>query len=132
MARCAYSREPWIERKIQMRHTFVKLTGLLVVLALTLAGCNLIGIDPMMQLDEDFAKLEKDYSAVVAEYDGGTVTKGEVLGRFASTYSYYSQMYSMFGMSITSDVLQTIKEQSAEEAVEAAEAEAETEAEVEE
>ena len=66
-----------IERKIQMRHTIVKLTGLLVVLALTLTGCNLIGIDPMMQLDEDFAKLDKDYAAVVAEYDGGTVTKGD-------------------------------------------------------
>ena len=67
-----------------MRHTIVKLTGLLMALALVLTGCNLIGVDPMMQLDEDFAKLDKDYAAVVAEYDGGTVTKGEVLGRFAS------------------------------------------------
>ena len=58
-----------------MRHTIVKLTGLLVVLALTLTGCNLIGVDPMMQLDEDFAALDKDYAAVVAEYAGGTVTK---------------------------------------------------------
>lgn len=102
-----------------MRHTIVKLAGLLVVLALTLTGCNLIGIDPMMQLDEDFAKLDKDYAAVVAEYDGGTVTKGEVVGRFASMYSYYAQMYSMFGMNITSDVMESIKEQSAEAAVEA-------------
>lgn len=102
-----------------MRHTIVKLTGLLMVLALTLTGCNLIGIDPMMQLDEDFAKLDKDYAAVVAEYDGGTVTKGDVLGRFASMYSYYAQMYSMFGMSMTSDVVETVKQQTAEAAVEA-------------
>lgn len=102
-----------------MRHTIVKLTGLLMVLALTLTGCNLIGIDPMMQLDEDFAKLDKDYAAVVAEYDGGTVTKGEVLGRFASMYSYYAQMYSMFGMNMTNDVVDGIKQQSAEGAIEA-------------
>ncbi|MBR0367341.1 MAG: peptidylprolyl isomerase [Clostridia bacterium] len=103
-----------------MRHTIVKLTGLLVVLALTLTGCNLIGIDPMMQLDEDFAKLDKDYAAVVAEYDGGTVTKGDALGRFASMYSYYAQMYSMFGMSMTNDVVNSVKEQAAEAVVEAA------------
>lgn len=102
-----------------MRHTIVKLTGLLMVLALTLTGCNLIGIDPMMQLDEDFAKLDKDYAAVVAEYDGGTVTKGDVLGRFASMYSYYAQMYSMFGISMSSDVVDSVKQQSAESAVEA-------------
>lgn len=101
-----------------MRHTIVKLTGLLVVLALTLTGCNLIGIDPLMQLDEDFAKLDKDYAAVVAEYDGGTVTKGEVLGSFASMYSYYAQMYSMFGMSMTSDVVESVKQQAVESAVE--------------
>ncbi len=103
-----------------MRHTIVKLTGLLVVLALTLTGCNLIGIDPLMQLDEDFAKLDKDYAAVVAEYDGGTVTKGDALGRFASMYSYYTQMYSMFGMSMTNDVVENVKQQAAEAVVEAA------------
>ena len=103
-----------------MRHTIVKLTGLLVVLALTLTGCNLIGIDPLMQLDEDFAKLDKDYAALVAEYDGGTVTKGDALGRFTSMYSYYAQMYSMFGMSMTNDVVNSVKEQAAEAVVEAA------------
>ena len=102
-----------------MRHTIVKLTGLLMVLALTLTGCNLIGVDPMMQLDEDFAKLDKDYAAVVAEYDGGTITKGDVLGRFASMYSYYTQMYGMFGMNMTNDVVDNVKEQSVEAAVEA-------------
>lgn len=101
-----------------MRHTIVKLTGLLVVLALTLAGCNLIGIDPMMQLDEDTAKLDKDYATVVAEYEGGTVTKGDALGRFASMYSYYAQMYSMFGMDMTSDVVENVKQEAVEAVVE--------------
>ena len=101
-----------------MRHTIVKLTGLLMALALTLTGCNLIGVDPIMQLNEDTAKLEKDYAAVVAEYDGGAVTKGEALGRFASMYSYYTQMYSMFGMNMTADVVENVKQQSVEEVVE--------------
>ena len=63
-----------------MKHALVKLTGLLVVLTLVLSGCNLIAVDPIKQLDEDFDALKKDYSAVVAEYDGGQVTKVEVLG----------------------------------------------------
>ncbi|MBR1560493.1 MAG: peptidylprolyl isomerase [Clostridia bacterium] len=100
-----------------MRHTLVKLMGLLVALTLALTGCNLIGIDPMMQLDEDFAKAAKDFSTVVAEYDGGTVTKGDVMGSFANNYAYYSQMYSMFGMSLTSDVVENIKQQSLEDEI---------------
>ena len=97
-----------------MRHTLVKLMGLMLALTLVLTGCNLIGVDPLMQLDEDFAKLEKDYAAVVAEYDGGTLTKGDVLGSFASNYSYYSQMYSMFGMSMNDDVIENVKQQTLE------------------
>ena len=97
-----------------MRHTLVKLMGLLLALTLVLTGCNLIGVDPIMQLDEDTAKLEKDFAAVVAEYDGGTVTKGDVMGSFASNYSYNAQMYSMFGMNMTSDIVENIKQQTLE------------------
>lgn len=97
-----------------MRHTLVKLMGLMLALTLALTGCNLIGIDPLMQLDEDLAKLQKDYSAVVAEYDGGKLTKGDVMGNFASNYSYYYQMYSMFGMSMNSSVVEDIKQQTLE------------------
>ena len=60
-----------------MRHALVRLAALLVVLMLVLTGCNLIGIDPIMQLDEDFAKLKKQYSGVVASYDGGEITQDE-------------------------------------------------------
>ncbi|MGX8705257.1 MAG: peptidylprolyl isomerase [bacterium] len=100
-----------------MKHTLVKLMGLTLALMLVLTGCNLIAIDPMMQLDEDFAKLDKNYAAVVAEYEGGKLTKGDVLGSFASSYSYYSQMYSMFGMSMNDSVIEDIKQQSLEHAV---------------
>ena len=100
-----------------MRHSLLKLTGLLLALMLALTGCNLIGVDQLKQLDVDFAKLEKDYSAVVADYDGGSITKADVLGSYASMYSYYSQLYSMFGMNITSDVGESIKQQVVESAV---------------
>ena len=100
-----------------MRHSLLKLTGLLMALTLALTGCNLIGVDQMKQLDVDFANLEKEYSAVVAEYDGGQITKGEVLGTYASMYSYYTQLYSMFGMNMTSDVAENIKQQTLETAV---------------
>ena len=100
-----------------MRHTLVKLMGLMLALTLVLTGCNLIGIDPIMQLDEDMAKLKKDFEAVVVDYDGGSLTKGDVMGTFVSTYSYYTQMYSMFGMNITSDVLETVKQQALEQSM---------------
>lgn len=94
-----------------MKHTHVKLVGLLVALTLALTGCNLIGIDQMKQLDLDFAALEKDFSTVVASYDGGEITKGEALHPYASMVSYYSQLYSMFGMSINDQVLESVKQQ---------------------
>ena len=86
-----------------MRHALVRLTGLLIVLMLVLTGCNLIGVDPIMQLDEDLAALKKQYSGVVASYDGGEITQEDVMGTFNSQYSYMSQMYSMYGMSMTAD-----------------------------
>ena len=100
-----------------MRHTLLKLTGLLLVLMLVLTGCNLIGVDAMKQLDVDFAKLEKDYAVSVADYDGGRVTKADVLGNFMSTYSYYAQMYNAFGMQIDNDTIESIKQQTLETAV---------------
>ena len=102
-----------------MRHSFLKLMGLALALMLTLTGCNLIGVDPIMQLDEDTAKLKKDFEAVVAEYDGGTLTKGDVMGVFASNYTYYSQMYSMFGMSMNADVVEDVKQQTLEQEIQA-------------
>ena len=70
-----------------MRHALVRLAALLVVLMLVLTGCNLIGVDPIMQLDEDMAKLKEKYSGVVATYDGGEITQADVMGTFNSQYA---------------------------------------------
>ena len=100
-----------------MRHALVRLTGLLVVLMLVLSGCNLIGTDPIMKLDEDFAKLQKQYSGVIASYDGGEITQGEVMANLNSQYNYMSQLYSMYGLSMSEDALTNIEQTVAEDAV---------------
>ena len=101
-----------------MRHALLRLAALLVVLMLVLTGCNLIGVDPIMQLDEDLANLKKQYSGVVASYEGGEITQEDVMGTFNSQYSYMSQMYSMYGLSLTSDTLTSIEQSVVENAVE--------------
>ncbi len=100
-----------------MRHALVRLTGLLIALMLVLTGCNLIAVDPIMQLDEDMAALKKQYSGVVATYDGGQITQEDVMGNFNSQYSYMSQMYAMYGMNLDSQSIQSIKQQVVENAV---------------
>ncbi len=101
-----------------MRHTISRLMGLMLVLALVLSGCNLVGIDPIMQLDEDLAAKVKQFSGVVASYDGGEITQADVMSNLVSQYSYMSQMYSMYGMNMTSDVLNSIEESVVQGAVE--------------
>ena len=101
-----------------MRHALLRLAALLVVLMLALTGCNLITIDPIMQLDEDLAALKKQYSGVVASYDGGTITQEDVMGTFNSQYSYMSQMYSMYGMGMTQSDIESIEQSVVENAVE--------------
>ena len=100
-----------------MRHTYLRLTGLLLALLLVLSGCNLIGIDPIMQLDEDFAKLKKQYSGVVATYDGGEITQADVMASFSSQYNYMSQLYSMYGINVSSDLTGNVEQTVVEEAV---------------
>lgn len=100
-----------------MRHAYMRLAGLLIALMLVMTGCNLIKIDPVMQLDEDIAALKKQYSGVIATYDGGEITQEQVMATFNSEYSYMSQLYSMYGMSMTSDVVTDIEQYVAEEAV---------------
>ena len=101
-----------------MRHALLRLAALLVVLMLALTGCNLITIDPIMQLDEDLAALKKQYSGVVASYDGGTITQEDVMGTFNSQYSYMSQMYAMYGMGMTQSDIESIEQSVVENAVE--------------
>ena len=93
-----------------MRHALVRLTALLIVMLLVLTGCNLIGVDPIMQLDEDFAALKKQYSGVVATFDGGQLTQEDVMGSFTSQYAYMSQLYSMYGLNMSSDVITNVEQ----------------------
>ena len=99
-----------------MRHALVRLTGILIVVMLVLTGCNLITVDPIMQLDEDFAALKKQYSGVVATYDGGQITQEDVMGSFTSQYAYMSQLYSMYGMSMNSSMATDIEQSVVENA----------------
>ena len=100
-----------------MRHTFAKLMAVLMVLALMLTGCNLIDVDQIAVVDGERAELEKSYAAVLAEYDGGVVTQFDALSPFYSNYSYTAQLYSMFGMTMTDDVVADMKQQAVESEV---------------
>lgn len=100
-----------------MRHALVRLTGLFIVLTLVLTGCNLIAVDPIMQIDEDLNAMKKQYSGVVASYEGGEITQEDVMGSFNSQYSYMSQMYAMYGMNMDSSVLGDIEQSVVENAV---------------
>ena len=101
-----------------MKHTLLGMASLMIVLALMLSGCNLIGIDPIMQLDEDMAARVKLYSGAVAKYAGGEITQADVMGNLNSQYNYMSQLYSMYGMNMSSDVLTSIEQSVVENAVE--------------
>ena len=94
-----------------MKASFAKALGLLLVLALTLSGCNLIAVDHKMQADEDIAKIDKAYAQVVATYDGGDVTVGEVMGDFNAMYNETAEMYYYYyGMEMTHEDVHMLAE----------------------
>ena len=101
-----------------MKHTLLGLVSLMICLMLVLTGCNLVGVDPIMQLDEDLAAKVKQFSGVVAKYDGGEIKQADVMGNLVSQYNYMSQMYSMYGINMSSDVLTDIEQSVVEAAVE--------------
>lgn len=91
-----------------MRKNFIKLACLFMMLALALTGCNLIKIDPIMQADEDMEKLQKELSTVMASYDGGQITKGDIIADVNSEYSYLYYMYSMYGYTLDQSQIASI------------------------
>lgn len=95
-----------------MRHSFAKLMALLLALLLVLSGCNLIDVDQVAVIEEQRAEVEKELSTVLVEYDGGTITEFDVMASFYGNYSYIAQLYSSFGMSMDSgmvnDILQDV------------------------
>lgn len=98
-----------------MKNGLVKLTCLFAVLALILTGCSLVEVDPVMQATEDMEALEARNSKAVVTYDGGEITRGQLLGDYVTQYSYLSYMYSMYyGSSISeaeaADIAQSVAE----------------------
>lgn len=81
-----------------MSGRFYKLLAFTFVIALVLSGCNLIQIDETL-----------DNAEVVASFNGGTLTKGEVKPQYNTAMSYYQALSSMYGVSLpTDDVLENV------------------------
>ena len=91
----------------------VRVLAIVMACALMLSGCNLIRIDE-----------EKDNAKIVAEFTGGTITKGEAM----KTYASYEEMYEQYGYKLTDkDTIRSVQEnmlnQMVEEAIVKAKAE---------
>ena len=67
-----------------MTKRFAKLACLFTALALMLTGCSLIKVDPIMQANEDMEALQKDYAQTIVTYDGGVITKGDIVADYLS------------------------------------------------
>lgn len=81
-----------------MSRKIIKLLALTCALVMALSGCNLI------RIDEDM-----DAAEVVASFDGGVVTKGEVLPEYESTVEYYEYLSYYYGYSFSTDgVLESV------------------------
>jgi len=94
-----------------MKNVFARLACLLVLLAVALTGCSMIEIDPIKQLEEDMAALDKDYSSVIVTYDGGQLTKGDLMADYYYQYSYFTYMYHYYyGSSLTEEDAEAIAE----------------------
>lgn len=95
-----------------MKGKFARILALALMLALVLSGCNLIEIDAKMQADEDIAKIDARYAKVVANYDGGEVTAGDVMGDFNMNYNEMAYMYYYyFGYEMTDNDVAMIAEE---------------------
>ena len=104
-----------------------KFAALLAALCLTLTGCNLIGVDPLMQIAEDRAAVSDVYETVLAEYDGGTVTVADIIYDFNYQWSYYYQLYAMAGMELDEETVAMLRDSCVDAAVERAAQSAEAE-----
>ena len=93
-----------------MNRKTLRFAALVAALCLALTGCNLIGVDPLMQLAEDRAAVEDIYETVLAEYDGGTVTVADIIYDFNLQWSYYYQIYEMYGMELDDATVTALRE----------------------
>ena len=103
-----------------MNRKTLRFAALVAALCLALTGCNLIGVDPLMQLAEDRAAVEDIYETVLAEYDGGTVTVADIIYDFNLQWSYYYQIYEMYGMELDDATVTALRDSCVDLAVQRA------------
>lgn len=77
-----------------MSRKILKLIALTFAVALALTGCNLV------QIDEEI-----DNAEVVATFNGGTVTKGEVVPAYENSVAYYDYLSSYYGYTLSTEGL---------------------------
>lgn len=94
-----------------MRRTFAKLAALVMVLSVMLTGCNLIDVNEVVVIEQQFEEIKEEMSVALAEYDGGVVTLFDAMAPFYSNYSYLYEMYSMFGMELTEEDIVGMQEE---------------------
>lgn len=74
------------------------------MLALLLALCLLLtGCGEVKKAEKALEEINDRYSALVATYDGGEVTAGDVMGEFHSLYSLYYNYLNMLGYVMSSE-----------------------------
>ncbi|MBE5807632.1 MAG: hypothetical protein E7317_04755 [Clostridiales bacterium] len=102
-----------------MRTSLAKLVALLLVLTVALTGCSMIQVNQAeLTKDETAATVKKLADAVVAEYDGGTVTQADAQLDYNSMLNYYYQFYtSYFGTGLTQDMVDQLKDDTVQSAV---------------
>ncbi len=87
-----------------------KLAAMCLALCLALTGCNLIAVDPLLQIAEDRAAVESEYQTVLAEYDGGSITVADMIYDFNLQWYMYEQVYTGSGMQMPEGTEESIKE----------------------
>lgn len=90
----SYAYYPNGKEENNMSRRILKFAALLCALVLALTGCNLV------QIDE-----EMDSAEVIATFNGGTVTKGEVMPSYESSKEYYEYLSSYYGYTFATDGL---------------------------
>ena len=93
-----------------MKHLKILLI-LMLLASLLLTGCSEKKSDTLKEFESQLKTMKENYATVVTEYDGGTLTMMDVMPTFSSMYSYYYQLYSMFGMSLTDDMITDLENQ---------------------
>ncbi len=96
-----------------MSRKLFKVMALVFAMVLALSGCNLVRVDENMEGAE-----------VVATFNGGTLTKGELLPIYQSNKEYYEYLSSYYGYTFSTDgLLEEVANQLVEEKILLAKAE---------